>query len=78
MAVSRFGSEPVPKKGMFEKIVFIQFWSGWHTHEISFLNFSCFIGQFSGECLEIIKNVGIKILPIRVYPKVTCKLVGKK
>jgi hypothetical protein len=22
--------------------------------------------------------VGIKILPIRVYPKVTCKLVGKK
>jgi hypothetical protein len=44
------------------------------NYSVIFFIFSLFIGQFSGECLEIIKNVGIKILPIKVYPKVTYKL----
>jgi hypothetical protein len=29
---------------------------------VSFFIFSLFIGQFSGECLEIIKNMGISSL----------------
>jgi hypothetical protein len=37
------------------------------NYSVIFFIFSLFIGQFSGECLEIIKNVGIKILPIKVY-----------
>jgi len=29
--------------------------------------FSLFIGQFSGECLETIKKVGIKTQPTKMY-----------
>jgi hypothetical protein len=32
-----------------------------------FFIFSLFIGQFSGECLETIKKVGIKTQPTKMY-----------
>ena len=34
---------------------------------MSILIFSLFIGQFSGECLETIKKVGIKTHPTKMY-----------